>query len=248
MRLFHFFLLVLVWSCKPSQTNEATSSEEAMAANREIKTSPVRFTGAMRNVMHKGDLSNQIILDSISSDGFYGIGPLSGLQGELLLWDGNPYVARAEGDSSMLVSLDSLAGAPFFVYTPSQFWKELSIPDSTHDILSLEAFLNEKFADKSVPFAFRLKGTFSLSKIHIQNLPEGAIVSSPEEAHAGQMDFNLRMIEADILGFHSKKHQGIFTHHDSNIHMHLITADKMLMGHVDLLEFDSKQVQVFVAQ
>jgi len=63
-------------------------------------------------------------------------------------------------------------------------------------------------------------------------------VSSPAEAHQGQTNYYLNNEEVEIVGFFSTEHQGVFTHHDSFLHMHLITKDKSLMGHLDELELD----------
>ena len=72
--------------------------------------------------------------------------------------------------------------------------------------------------------------------IHVQNLPEGTKVSSPEEAHQGQTNFTLKNEQVEIVGFFSTEHQGIFTHHDSYLHMHLLTTDESKMGHLDQVE------------
>ena len=69
--------------------------------------------------------------------------------------------------------------------------------------------------------------------IHIQNLPEGTPVSSPQEAHQGQTNYVLENRKVEIVGFFSKEHQGVFTHHDSFVHLHLITQDRRQMGHLD---------------
>ncbi len=37
----------------------------------------------------------------------------------------------------------------------------------------------------------------------------------------------------DIVGFFSTEHKTIFTHHDTFMHLHLITKDKLMMGHLD---------------
>ena len=86
------------------------------------------------------------------------------------------------------------------------------------------------------PFVFKLKGQIDSAKIHIQNLPKGTKVSSPEEAHQGQINYALGNSEVEIVGFFSTEHKGIFTHHDSNVHMHLITTNRKKMGHLDELK------------
>ena len=60
--------------------------------------------------------------------------------------------------------------------------------------------------------------------------------SSPQEAHLGQTNYEVKNQEAEIIGFFSTNHEGVFTHHDSNIHLHLITKDLSMMGHLDEIE------------
>jgi len=38
-----------------------------------------------------------------------------------------------------------------------------------------------------------------------------------------------------MIGFFSTKHKGVFTHHGSFLHMHLISEDESKMGHLDNL-------------
>ena len=74
------------------------------------------------------------------------------------------------------------------------------------------------------------------------NLPKGAAVSSPDDAHKGQVNYTLTNIPCDITGFFSTQHQSIFTHHDTYLHMHLITVDRQQMGHLDKATFDKGMI------
>lgn len=47
-----------------------------------------------------------------------------------------------------------------------------------------------------------------------------------------------------ILGFYSNRHQGIFTHHDSKIHLHVISSDSKIVGHIDQLNFEQFELQL----
>jgi acetolactate decarboxylase len=38
----------------------------------------------------------------------------------------------------------------------------------------------------------------------------------------------------------------IFTHHDTFLHMHLITTDKSRMGHCDEMKFDPKKIKLYL--
>ncbi|MBT3819061.1 MAG: alpha-acetolactate decarboxylase, partial [Lentimicrobiaceae bacterium] len=38
----------------------------------------------------------------------------------------------------------------------------------------------------------------------------------------------------------------VFTHHDSNVHMHLITTDRRKMGHLDKVLFGSGDIKLYL--
>lgn len=214
---------VLCWSCRSADNS----------------LHHVQVVGAMRQVMWNGELEGKIKLDSLSKKNYYGLGPLSYLKGELLLLDGKTYVGKVESDTTMLVLQDSNASAPFFVYTEVNQWKSQKLAKNISNQAELEIYLNEQ---KGHPFAFKLKGKIQSAVIHLQNLPEGTKVSSPQEAHQGQVNYELMNKEVEILGFFSTEHKGIFTHHDSFIHLHLITADQKMMGHVDEIVFEEMEL------
>jgi acetolactate decarboxylase len=199
----------------------------------------VKIAGAMKNVMWKGELGSSIDLDSISEkNGLYGLGPKSYLTGEVLINNGKSYVSTVTSDSTMLVEETFDVTAPFLVYTNVTEWTEVEIPSAIKTIKELENFIDRETTHHKRPLAIKLTGKVASAKIHIQNLPKGTKVSSPEEAHQGQTSYGLENEEAEIIGFFSTQHQGIFTHHDSFLHMHLITKDKNKMGHLDELEID----------
>ena len=197
----------------------------------------VKVAGAMRNTMWNGKLNPVIELDTIMPrNGLYGLGPLSYLKGELMILDGTVYVSRVVSEDKMSVSAEAGTGAPFFVYAHANAWTDISIPRDITDLTLLNKFMAEQARVFSGPFVFRIVGEVNSAIIHVQNLPEGSNVSSPEEAHQGQVDYEIKNERVEILGFYSEKHQGVFTHHDAFTHMHLITKDKSRMGHLDQLE------------
>jgi len=199
----------------------------------------IHIVGAMKDVMWKGELHSKINIDTISNKkNLYGLGPQSYLTGELLLLDGKSYVSKVISDSTMMVQETSKTSAPFFVYANVAKWKEFEVPIDIKDMASLESFIDEKSEKAERPFAFKIQGTIKRAKIHVQNLPKNTQVSSPQEAHQGQTDYELKGEKVEIVGFFSTEHQTIFTHHDTFIHMHLITEDRTKMGHLDEVEID----------
>ena len=223
------FLTIGLTSCNSTPKEKST---------KELETySDIKIVGAMKNVMWKGELGSTINLDTISDKkGLYGLGPVSYLTGELLINNGKSYVSKVTSDSTMTVEKTFNTSAPFFVYGNVTEWNETELPASINTIQDLEKFIDNKTTEFKRPFAFKLIGQVPSAIIHIQNLPEGTKVSSLDEAHQGQTNYSVENVDAEIIGFFSTKHKGVFTHHDSFIHMHLITKDESKMGHLDELE------------
>ncbi|MAY22097.1 MAG: alpha-acetolactate decarboxylase [Flavobacteriaceae bacterium] len=221
--LLLIILTLLVPGCK--NRSETTSEKE---------NQPIQIVGAMKNVMWQGKLEGSILLDTLTEkEHLYGLGPESFLKGELLINDGQAFVSRVVSDSSMMVEKTWEVSAPFFVYGTVPQWNQLPLPKEIKTLKDLERFISENAPHPEKPFAFKLEGRVNSAVIHIQNLPEGTKVSSPKEAHQGQTNYTLTNEAVTIVGFYSTRHQGIFTHHDSFLHMHLITKEETKMGHLD---------------
>lgn len=207
----------------------------------------VAVTGAMRNVMWKGQLQGTIDLDTLSGKKhLYGLGPTEFLRGEILIVDGDVYRSVVVDSSTMKVEKVSRVKAPFFVSAYVPQWIESNLPDSVQTLRQLEAFLNAITQQAERPFSFRLTGQVDEATIHIVNLPEGAKVSSPDDAHEGQVTYQLQNEKAEIVGFFSTQHMGVFTHHDTCLHLHLITADKTKMGHLDHVQFKKGTIKLYL--
>ena len=234
-------LLFLFWiiGCNPP---EQKADQDLQSSNSKVK-----MVAAMKDVMWRGELGSKIDLDTISDrEGLFGIGPLVGLRGELMIYDGKCFVSRADIDSSMIVDESFNVSAPFFVYSNINEWREVQIPEDVVSLKDLEQFIDSSYKDRNEPFTFKLEGRAKQAKIHLQNLPEGAIVSSPTEAHQGQLDYELDDRDVKIIGFFSRNHQGVFTHHDSFIHLHLITYDLQMMGHLDAIGISSMRLFISI--
>ncbi len=208
----------------------------------------VKSAGLMREVMWQGKLEPAILLDTIQPiDGLYAIGPLAGLRGEILVLNGEKYISRVINDEEMSVKVENGAGAPFLVYAHVERWRKINIPDRIEDLNALNEYLGEISTSLNKPFVFEVKANTEKAVIHSQNLPPGSKVSSPEEAHQGQFTYSFGDEDVVIIGFFSTEHQGVFTHHDSYTHMHLITEDRVLMGHLDEASFKPGSLELLVA-
>lgn len=218
-------LLVSTIGCSGTQLSEQPANSQN-----------VHIVGEMRQVMREGKLEGSIRLDTLKQrEHLYGMGPLAYLKGEITVLDGVAYRSVVLPDSSMAVDTTYAMEAPFFGYASIPSWTESALPDSVRSLPELERYLDATTKDRKRPFFFRLVGVVDDAMIHVVNLPDGSVVTSPDEAHVGQVDYPIKDTEAELLGFFSTEHKAVFTHHDTFLHIHLITADRSMMGHVDAL-------------
>ncbi|MFA7688283.1 MAG: acetolactate decarboxylase [Aequorivita sp.] len=210
-------------------------------------THEVKIVSEMKNVMWKGQLYGNIHLDTIANKtNLYGLGPVEYLAGEILIIDGNSYKSTVTSDSTMKVEETYDIKAPFFGYANISKWTEQSLPDSIQTIQQLETYLDKVTKNSLRPFMFKLTGVVDQATIHIVNLPKGSKVSSPDEAHKGQKNYELQNEQVDIIGFFSTEHKAIFTHHDTFLHMHLISTDRQKMGHLDEVLFKKGTMKLYL--
>ena len=207
----------------------------------------VNSISAMKNVMWKGELEAKVKLDTLQpKTGLFGIGPLEGLSGEITIYDGQVYVSTINDDNLIEVKINPEVGAPFFVYANAYVFEEINLPKAVSNLKQLNDFLSKKY-DRKHAYVFKLIGEIQSGKIHVQNLPPNTKVSSPKEAHQGQVDFEIGKTAVEMIGFYSNSAKGIYTHHDTNIHVHLISQDKNMMGHCDEVIFNSDDVKLYLA-
>jgi len=210
---------------------------QSMIKDKKVDHS-IHVAGAMSNVMQKGDLSNTINIDTIADKQYLcGLGPLENLSGEILILDGKGYKSTVVNEHEMQVTSTWSMKAPFFVYTHVEHWQDVFLPDSITALPQLEHFIDQITQKFPRPFCFRVMAKVDSAAIHVVNLPAGTKVCTPEQAHTAGQEYILRNQTVTLIGFFSTEHQGIFTHHDSFVHIHLITEDRKQMGHLDSIKF-----------
>lgn len=207
----------------------------------------VKISGAMMNVMHKGELAGVISLDAIADKNhLYGLGPVEYLKGEILIVDGKAYKSTVVSESAMKVEETFQLKAPFFVHANVERWQEYKLPETLSTLQDIEKHIEGLTQNYQSPFAFKLTGTATAAQIHIVNLPPGKQVKSPDDAHEGQVNYKLENERVEIVGFFSKQHKGVFTHHDTYLHAHLINERRDKMGHLDGLTVAKGAVKLYL--
>ncbi len=208
----------------------------------------VNFSGEMMKVFQKGEIAGAISIDSIDPKmNLYGIGPLADLKGEIMISDGHCYISKVNGDGKIGITESYNVKAPFFVYANVSRWTIMSLPDSVTSMKQLEGYLDVVTKYNTRPFCFKIEAVVN-AEMHVANLPDNAIVKSSKDVFKNQKNIKLKNTPVEIVGFFSTEHGGIFTHHDSFIHAHVMTKDKTKMGHCDKILFKKKTARLYLPQ
>lgn len=200
----------------------------------------VHHRGALRNMMHQGDISAKADLQELQDrEHLYALGALDALKGEILVWDGTPYIASASG-GEVVIDHTFDRKATLLVYAEVSDWAQVAVPDTVDTYIALETFIAQAAAKKGLdteaPFPFLLKGQPAMVDWHVIDWPEGDTEHTHEKHQRSGPHGTLQQGSMDILGFYSKHHTGVFTHHTTNMHLHFRTHDGRLVGHIDNLE------------
>jgi len=244
MRYTLITVSLLLFSCKTATID----SNKTKIATTEYE---VKYFGALRNMMHKGDISAQVGLsDFENTPHFYAIGALENLKGEIQIIDGKPYNTSVK-DSSILFDSSFDKAATLLVYATVKEWRVYDIPQdiTTYEQLEKHVGLTAKAngIDVSKPFPFMLEGTASSFDWHVINWKDGDTEHSHEKHIGSGLHGTIENREVDLLGFYSDSHHAIFTHHTTNMHIHVKTRDNKIAGHVDGLMLGKGMILKFPA-
>ena len=218
------------------------------SCTKSTNISSIKVVGEMRDVMWKGDLKGKIATDSLNNKETYGLGPIEFLKGEIVVFEGQSYVSKVVDSISHKVSKVPSVSAPFFVYSSNSDLKIVKFNRKNYTLKELEEYVNLVYKDYDQPLLIRIDGIFENIKVHSVNLPEGKKVSSPDEAHQGLTQYDFKNISGSLIGFFSRHHKAVFTHHDSFFHAHFISEDREVLGHIDETDFNSSKVTLKVSK
>jgi len=197
----------------------------------------VRWVGAQRDVLG-GDVQGKLSLRSMAHlSHLYGLGPRAGVSGEITIFDGVPSVARVvDGKVGVEASFDH--DACFLVWAEVAAWTEARQPDPIDGETALEqAVLGAAQAaslDPLQPLVFLVRAPAADATFHVLDKRDG-LPHTPALHERAKVRFGVAGQAVEVLGFCSSEHRGIFTPRDSNLHMHLRTADGRMSGHVEAL-------------
>ncbi len=211
----------LLMSCQPEKTASVPT---------------VEVYGKLMEIMQQNQLQARIDLNDITIDqNTFGLGALEGLAGEVLIYNGKSYISKA---TLGLVSLEESTdyGAALLVKTEVNGWNEVQVSKEINSFKNLESFIEAKAKESGFDInrviPFRMIGGVKKLDWHVINAAEATAQNHQAYKEAG-FTGQIENQEVEILGFYSRNHEGVFTHHGSYVHLHFLNQDTQAMGHVD---------------
>lgn len=219
----YLILFIFITSCNPKST----------------PSFKVDYKGALKNMMHKGDLSAKISLSEINEINYlYALGAIEELKGEILVLNSNVFVTSVttlDTIKTMLIDTTFNKKASLLVYASVEEWISINIPNTIITYEDFEVFVEETASLKGInpdePFPFMIEGVVKSFDWHIIDWPEDDTEHSHEKHIHSGLYGTLENQQVEMLGFYSNKHHAIFTHHTTNMHIH-VKSEKVI-GHID---------------
>jgi len=212
-----------------------------------VKDGLVEYYGSQKTIFEIGKAEPKVPLAAMSGNAAsFGVGAVAGLDGEITVFDGKPYVTKVRGsDYTMDNSQDH--AAVFAVWTKNTEWRDEPMPAEVKTYLDLQRHVKARAAaagiDVTKSFPFLLSGTPAEVKWHINvDLTEGQPIDSKLFAKS-KANYVMKNEPVDIIGFHSENHPGVFISAyapaikekdvKNTIHFHLVSKDGKSAGHID---------------
>ena len=197
----------------------------------------VEYKGALKEIMFEGNISARIDLAILKQKPhLFALGSVENLKGEIMILDGKSYVSSITG-GKVATDTSFSQKASLLVYVQVKEWVAIPVPDHIRSYEALETYLpqigKEKGLNINKPFPFLLKGKALSVHWHVIDWKEGDREHTHEKHKNAGASGIAPQAEATILGFYSNKHHRIWTHHDTNMHLHAYLAKEGLSVHVD---------------
>jgi len=187
--------------------------------------------GAFKSIMH-GDLrANFGLMELEGKNNIYGLGAVENLKGEIIVINSKPYISWVEGQSIIIDSTFN-HNAALFAFSSVANWKTDSIAGPLN-LIELEKLITEKVQKKTEAVTFLIEGLVKSLNWHVIDWADGDTVHTHQKHKTAGLDGETKNEQVTIAGFYSTNQKGVLTHRNSNLHLHFITKDKNLAGHVD---------------
>jgi len=212
--------------------------------------------GSLRGMMQQGITDAGITLqDAMSGSHMWGLGAVQDLNGEITVMDSIVFLAHPISGQEAAVYQSSPSAdtrVALLVLAEVEAWNSYPIDRDINSQAHLEAWVAAKAeqigwsAQRVLPF--RVIGKTSHLQLHVI---DGERLEDAGNSHQDHLATAIERVwkntETELFGFRSLHHKTVFTHHDTTIHVHGVTADNS-SGHLDEVSFKAGACQLLLPQ
>jgi acetolactate decarboxylase len=229
--------VALVTGC----ARETTSTTGSIAAPAHVAS--VRWFGTLHEIMAEQKTAARVrVADVAVGSHTFGVGALSQLSGEITILDDTAWIARPSHDGTVSVSHHPLRStrddAALLVVADVEDWRESTVADDV-PWASLDDYLARQIEARGFPPQEPVPVLISgpLKDLH-WHVVDGTQVRGGAD-HVGHLEGaakgHIPAAEETtmMIGFYSRAHQGVFTHHGAFSHFHVVSTAPSVAAHVD---------------
>ena len=206
-----------------AQTSAEPAKEQADTQNRETM-----FQISLLQSLTEGDFEGSVTVGELKKHGDTGIGTFDGLDGELVMVDGEVWQAAGDGKVNNMADDKTI---PFGNVT-------FLDADETLDVSGIASFKDLTAAlDKRVEalgvnnfYAVRIDGTFAKMNVRSEYKQEKPYPTIVDALAADQTFFDLENVEGSMVGVYCPPYMTSLN--SAGWHFHFVTADRKQGGHV----------------
>ncbi|HVS10427.1 MAG TPA: hypothetical protein VMS76_11175 [Planctomycetota bacterium] len=208
-----------------------------------MATSPdarVSWHGSLRAMMREGRTAVAVSLGELLPDpNLYAVGALEGLAGEITVIAGEVWISMpGDGPGGVVTErgAHSGRGAALLVEARVPAWDERRTEREVQLEELADLALDGSAEGSAVPFT--LEGRARVAG----HVVDGRKIE-PGTDHAAHREAGVRVhAEGEpvlAVGFASRSHQGVFTHHGESVHVHAVLPERGLTVHVDSMQLEA---------
>lgn len=222
-------------ACQPAE-----DAAEGQAAH---DSPPVERWGTVHEVIGQGQVEARVALGDVATPGFWGVGALAGLDGEITIEDGVVWTSVGQADGTFPATEHSRTpsgDAALLFGSHVVQWQRIEIErDVPHAELS-DYLVEQAVAhgvDPAEPFVFRVEGPLANLELHViagqcpvrarlhgETLETPPFAASYDEARGR------------LVGIHATDGGGVYAHGGQSLHVHAVLEEpRDLTGHVDVV-------------
>lgn len=194
------------------------------------------FSGSRIDMLETGNLDGTISLENLPEETQIAVGPVEGLQGEITILEGKPFISRLEGGHQVVEDRKDVK-AIFLGYGGAEQWKSIRVNEAITDLKQFKNVIGRVARDNGfdldTAFPFYIEGLASDLKYHVIFKTDGKPHNKALHKRAKIMfygeDIAFRSagiwVEDSLIGH--------YTHPGNNAHLHIVVDNGKGSGHLD---------------